>query len=348
MYSITMKKTPSTRSAVTMPTMFWWSRAASRRGSCSRSSSSPLWRWGTLIATFLSIQTSLARKTVPKPPEPRLERIWYLPTVCPSRNMRRARSIAPRDRVSPEVAPEHLGDGDRGDGRGLRAEDAGAEARGPKPAAVRRSTRRLVPAARRADQQEHRVRASGEPREGRRLAGWLRRAAEGRRRSAASSSSRVMVGATGGTTARPHCSAAPLATLSQRSWREPCSAGRAAASVRAVTTGQTSRHPELRRLLDHHLHAVALERGKGEHEAERRLRPRRRPRPRGEPTPPRGSPRRGWPRTRSRGRRRRGPRRRSAGAAPRGHGGRSARAGRAGRPERPRARGSGAILMRGA
>ena len=31
--------------------------------------------WGAAIATFFSIQTSLARKTVPKPPEPRLERI---------------------------------------------------------------------------------------------------------------------------------------------------------------------------------------------------------------------------------------------------------------------------------
>ena len=74
--------------------MLGWSRAASSRGSCSRSSKSPLWRCGTLIATFLSIQASLARKTVPKPPEPRLERIWYFPTACPSRNIEVARSIA--------------------------------------------------------------------------------------------------------------------------------------------------------------------------------------------------------------------------------------------------------------
>src|SRR5262245_15161342 len=84
-----MKKTPSTRSAVTMPTMFSWSRAARSRGSWRSSPSSPVCRWGTLMATFLSIQTSLARKTVPKPPEPRLERIWYFPTVCPRRNMER-------------------------------------------------------------------------------------------------------------------------------------------------------------------------------------------------------------------------------------------------------------------
>ena len=35
----------------------------------------PVWRCGTLIATFLSIQESRARKTVPKPPEPRFARI---------------------------------------------------------------------------------------------------------------------------------------------------------------------------------------------------------------------------------------------------------------------------------
>ena len=74
--------------------MLGWSRAASRRGSSRRSSKSPLWRCGTLIATFFSIQASLARKTVPKPPEPRLERIWYLPTACPSRNIARSPSMA--------------------------------------------------------------------------------------------------------------------------------------------------------------------------------------------------------------------------------------------------------------
>ena len=63
------------------------------------------------------------------------------------------------------------------------------------------------------------------------------------RRAGARNSSRVMVGATSGTTARPHCSAAPLATLSHRSWRDPFSAGRAAASVRAVTTGRISATP---------------------------------------------------------------------------------------------------------
>src|SRR5258708_2615371 len=40
------------------------------------------------MAPRLSIQRSWARKTVPKPPEPRLERTWYLPTVCPKRNMK--------------------------------------------------------------------------------------------------------------------------------------------------------------------------------------------------------------------------------------------------------------------
>src|SRR5207249_4127597 len=58
-----------------------------------------------------------------------------------------------------------------------------------------------------------------------------------------SSSLRVEVPAIRGTTARPHCSAAPLATLSQRSCREPSRAGRAAASVRTVTTGHTSATP---------------------------------------------------------------------------------------------------------
>ncbi len=51
------------------------------------------------------------------------------------------------------------------------------------------------------------------------------------------------VGATSGTTARPHCSAAPLATFSHLSERDPFRAGRAAASVRAVITGRISLTP---------------------------------------------------------------------------------------------------------
>src|SRR5438445_4933301 len=113
---MTMKKVPSTRSAVTIPTMFWWSRAARRRGSWRRSSKSPLWRCGTLIATFLSIHTSFARKTVPNPPEPRLDRIWYFPTVCPSRNMKRGEySLS-------QITPQRLRHHDRGHRRGFRPE----------------------------------------------------------------------------------------------------------------------------------------------------------------------------------------------------------------------------------
>ena len=60
-YSITMKKTLSCFSAVSTVTMFGWLRLASRRGSRSSSPKLTLWRWGTLSATFLSIQVSSAR-----------------------------------------------------------------------------------------------------------------------------------------------------------------------------------------------------------------------------------------------------------------------------------------------
>src|SRR5260370_41481588 len=119
---MTMKKVPSTRSAVTIPTMFWWSRAARSRGSWRRSSKSPLCRWGTLIATFLSIQMSFARKTVPNPPEPRLERIWYFPTVCPSRNMKRG------EHSLSHVPPQRRGHHHPRHRRGFRAEHAWPEA----------------------------------------------------------------------------------------------------------------------------------------------------------------------------------------------------------------------------
>ena len=65
----------------------------------------------------------------------------------------------------------------------------------------------------------------------------------GRRRAARRARPGSWSAATSGTTARPHCSAAPDATRSQRSPREPCRAGRAAASVRNVTTGQISATP---------------------------------------------------------------------------------------------------------
>ena len=68
--------------------MFGWLRLASRRGSLSSSPKSRFWRCGTLIATFLSIQVSSARYTLPNPPLPSDERIWYLPMVCPGRTSR--------------------------------------------------------------------------------------------------------------------------------------------------------------------------------------------------------------------------------------------------------------------
>jgi len=40
---------------------------------------------GKIAAVEQNIQASRARKTVPKPPDPRLERIWYFPTTWPSR-----------------------------------------------------------------------------------------------------------------------------------------------------------------------------------------------------------------------------------------------------------------------
>ena len=88
------------------------------------------------------------------------------------------------------------------------------------------------------------------------------------------SPSSVVVGAMWGTTARPHCSAAPEATRSQRSLREPSSAGRAAASVRKRHHRPDLRYAELGRLLDHELHAVALQGRHRQGESQWRLGPR--------------------------------------------------------------------------
>ncbi len=86
-YSITMKNTSSMRSAVSTVTMLGWLSVASSRGSRSSSPKSRLWRCGTFSATFLSIQVSSARKTVPKPPLPSGERILYLPTTWSRKNI---------------------------------------------------------------------------------------------------------------------------------------------------------------------------------------------------------------------------------------------------------------------
>ena len=79
-YSITMKKMPSCFSAVVMATMFGWSSVARRRGSRSSSLKFRFWRWGIFRATFLLIQVSSARYTVPNPPLPIVEMILYLPS----------------------------------------------------------------------------------------------------------------------------------------------------------------------------------------------------------------------------------------------------------------------------
>ena len=76
-----MKKMLSCFSAVRIETMFGWLSEASRRGSRSRSPKSTFCRCGTLMATFLSIQVSSARYTVPNPPLPSGDRILYFPTV---------------------------------------------------------------------------------------------------------------------------------------------------------------------------------------------------------------------------------------------------------------------------
>ena len=78
-YSMTMKNVSSCFSAVSTVTMFGWLIDASRRGSFSISLKSTCCLWGTLRATFLSIQVSCARYTAPKPPLPRGDRMRYLP-----------------------------------------------------------------------------------------------------------------------------------------------------------------------------------------------------------------------------------------------------------------------------
>ena len=68
--------------------MLGWLSVASRRGSRSSSPKSSVWRCGTFSATFLSIQVSSARKTVPNPPLPSGARILYLPTTWSRKNIR--------------------------------------------------------------------------------------------------------------------------------------------------------------------------------------------------------------------------------------------------------------------
>ena len=160
-----------------------------------------------------------------------------------------------------EVAPQDLHRGHRGDGRGLRAQDARSEAdAAAKPAARTCSTSRGSQPPAGPTSSSTRCGRRQRPRAAlarARLQEQQLAAREGLAPAARPGSS---VGATRGTTARPHCSAAPLATFSQRSWREPCSAGRAAASVRTVTTGRISATPSSVAFWIDQLHAVALQR----------------------------------------------------------------------------------------
>ena len=140
-----------------------------------------------------------------------------------------------------EVAPEDLDRGQGRDGRRLRAQDARAEAHGREAGIGPRISGSHPPAG---PMSTDRAGAAARP-EG------LSLGAPGQRPGApaggsAMNSARVTVGATRGTAARPHCSAAPLATFSQRSWRAPFSAGRAAASVRDGDHGPDLGHARAR------------------------------------------------------------------------------------------------------